>query len=120
MKNIENEIIIYPKCSTCKNALKYLKDKNINIKVRDIVEMTPSKEELKIFIHKSGLDIKKWFNTSGLKYKELNFKDKLKDMNEDEKIKLLAGDGMLIKRPILIYNDKIVLGFKNEEYDKII
>ena len=97
MKNI---CIEYPKCSTCKKAKKWLEENNIEFIDRNIVEETPTVEELIEWIQKSGKELKKWFNTSGLKYKELNLKDKLVTMSDKEKIELLASDGMLIKRPV--------------------
>ena len=105
-----------PKCSTCQKAKKWLDDNGIKYTLRDIVLDTPSEEELKIWINKSGLDIKSFFNTSGLKYRNLVLKDKMDSMSFDDKIKLLSSDGMLIKRPLLI-GDKIIAGFKN--YDKL-
>lgn len=105
-----------PKCSTCQRAKKWLDDNGIKYTLRDIVLDTPSEEELKIWINKSGLDIKSFFNTSGLKYRNLGLKDKLDGMSFDDKVKLLSSDGMLIKRPLLI-GDKIIAGFKN--YDKL-
>lgn len=111
MKNI---FIEYPKCSTCKNAKKWLKENNIEFTERDIVKDTPRVQELTEWIKKSGKEIKKWFNTSGLKYKELNLKDKLITMTDKEKIELLSSDGMLIKRPILISDKGIFIGFKEE------
>ncbi len=105
-----------PKCSTCQKAKKWLDDNGIKYTLRDIVLDTPSEEELKIWINKSGLDIKRFFNTSGLKYRNLGLKDKLDGMSFDDKVKLLSSDGMLIKRPLLI-GDKIIAGFKN--YDKL-
>lgn len=117
MKNI---LIEYPKCSTCKKAKKWLEDKNINFEERNIVTQTPTIEELTQWISKSGKEIKKWFNTSGLKYKELNLKEKLIDLNNEEKIKLLASDGMLIKRPLLITDKEIYIGFKEEQWKKLL
>ncbi len=105
-----------PKCSTCQKAKKWLDDNGIKYTLRDIVLDTPSEEELKIWINKSGLDIKSFFNTSGLKYRNLGLKDKMDSMSFDDKVKLLSSDGMLIKRPLLI-GDKIIAGFKN--YDKL-
>lgn len=113
MKNI---FIEYPKCSTCKKAKKWLEDNGVEYTDRNIVTQTPTVEELNTWIKKSGQDIKKWFNTSGLKYKELNLKDKLASMTEEEKIKLLASDGMLIKRPLLISDKAILTGFKEETW----
>ena len=108
--------IWYARCSTCQKAKKWLDDNEIKYTLRDIVLQTPTEEELKIWINKSGLDIKKFFNTSGHKYRELGLRDKLDSMSFDEKVKLLSSDGMLIKRPLLI-GDKIILGFKN--YDSL-
>ena len=105
-----------PKCSTCQKAKKWLDDNGIKYTLRDIVLDTPSEEELKIWVNKSGLDIKSFFNTSGLKYRNLGLKDKMDSMSFDDKVKLLSSDGMLIKRPLLI-GDKIIAGFKN--YDKL-
>lgn len=114
MKNI---LIQYPKCSTCKKAKKWLEENNIQFEERNIVIETPTAKELTQWIQKSGYDIKKWFNTSGLKYKELNLKDKLLNMTDKEKIELLASDGMLIKRPILITDKEILIGFKEEKWN---
>lgn len=108
--------IEYPKCSTCKKAKKWLEDNKIEFEDRHIIENTPTVAELKKWIKMSDKDIKKWFNTSGLKYKELNLKDKLPLMSDDEKIELLSTDGMLIKRPILVLENKVLIGFKEEEW----
>ena len=116
MKNI---FIQYPKCSTCQKAKKWLEQNNINFEDRNITQQTPTVQELTTWIAQSEKEIKKWFNTSGLKYKELNLKEKLTTMSDKEKIELLASDGMLIKRPILITNNKILLGFKEDEYESI-
>lgn len=113
MKNIYIE---YPKCSTCKKAKKWLKENKIEFIERNIVTETPTVQELTEWIAKSGKEIKKWFNTSGLKYKELNLKDKLINMTDKEKIELLASDGMLIKRPLLISDKGIFIGFKEENW----
>lgn len=113
MKNI---FIQYPKCSTCQKAKKWLEQNSIEFTDRNIVTETPTVEELTEWIQSSGQDIKKWFNTSGLKYKELNLKDKLLSMTEKEKISLLASDGMLIKRPLLITDKGIFIGFKEEKW----
>ena len=117
MKNI---FIEYPKCSTCKNAKKYLENNKIEYIDRNITLEVPTKEELKDWIIKSGKDIKKWFNTSGLVYKELNLKERLDEMTEDEKINLLSSNGMLIKRPILVTKNKVLIGFKEEEWKNIL
>ena len=108
--------IEYPKCSTCKKAKKWLLDNNIEFTDRNIVEDTPTREELKKWIEESKKDIKNFFNTSGLKYKELNLKEKLINMTDEEKIKLLSSDGMLIKRPLVITENKILTGFREEEW----
>ena len=117
---MKNLFIEYPKCSTCKNAEKWLEENNIEFVDRIIVEETPTVKELKEWIKISGKEIKKWFNTSGLKYKELNLKDKLAEMNDEEKLALLASDGMLIKRPILVTDNGVCVGFKSEEWRKTI
>lgn len=108
--------IEYPKCSTCQKAKKWLESNNIEFEDRHIVEETPTEKELEKWIPASNTEIKSWFNTRGLKYKELNLKEKLPKMTEEEKIKLLASDGMLIKRPLIISNDKILIGFKEQEW----
>ncbi|MEE3343465.1 MAG: Spx/MgsR family RNA polymerase-binding regulatory protein [Bacilli bacterium] len=112
--------IEYPKCSTCKKAKKYLINHNIDFLTRDITKDIPTKEELKKYLslteHKN---INKFFNTSGMKYRELNLKDKLSKMTEEEKIDLLSKDGMLIKRPLLILDNSILIGYKEKEYQKI-
>lgn len=110
--------IEYQKCSTCKKAKKWLLDNNIDFEDRNIIENTPTEEELRKWITESKKDIKKFFNTSGLKYKELKLKEKLPIMSEEEKIKLLSSDGMLIKRPLLVSDNIILTGFKIEEWEK--
>lgn len=99
---MKNLFIEYPKCSTCQKAKKWLDENKIEYVDRNIVTETPTKDELKKWITKSGLDVRKFFNTSGMKYRELNIKEKIKDMSEDEIYELLASDGMLIKRPLFI------------------
>ena len=108
--------IEYPKCSTCKKAKKFLDDNNIKYEERNIKNENPTEIELSKWIKKYNIEIKKLFNTSGMKYRELNLKEKLPDMTDEEKIKLLATDGMLVKRPLLINDDNIVIGFKEKEY----
>ena len=111
----------YPKCSTCQKAKKWLQEHNIEFVDRHIVEENPTTEELEKWIEISGYEIKKFFNTSGLKYKALNLKEKLANMNDEEKIKLLATDGMLVKRPLVIMENKVLVGFKEEEWkEKIV
>lgn len=117
---MENLFIQYPKCSTCKKAKKWLDDNGIKYEDRHILENTPTKEELKKWINMSGYGIKKFFNTSGLKYKELNLKEKLEEMSEKETIELLASDGMLIKRPLLITDKGVFTGFRQKEWEKLL
>lgn len=114
MKNI---FIEYPKCSTCKKAKEWLEKNNIEFEERNIVEETPTVEELTEWIQRSGQEIKKWFNTSGLRYKELNLKDNLSNISDKEKIELLASDGMLIKRPVLVSDKGIFTGFKEDNWN---
>ena len=116
---MKNLFIEYPKCSTCKKAKKWLEDNNVEFEDRNIVEENPTYEELCKWIKEGNLDIKKWFNTSGLKYKELQLKDKLESMDFEDKIKLLASDGMLIKRPIFVSKDIILIGFNEEKWKQI-
>ena len=106
----------YPKCSTCQKAKKWLDERKISYEDRHIVEKNPTEEELKTWIARSGLPIKKFFNTSGMKYKELNLKDRLPSMSEEEQITLLASDGMLVKRPLLVGDDFVIPGFKEKEW----
>lgn len=110
----------YPKCSTCKKAKKWLESNGISFEQRDITKQNPSQEELKAWHQKSGLPLKKFFNTSGNVYKELGLKDKLKDMTEQEQYEILASNGMLVKRPLLVTDDTILLGFKEEEWKKLL
>lgn len=111
--------IEYPKCMTCKKAKKYLDDNNISYIDRNIKEDNPSYDELIMWIKNSDFDIRKYFNTSGLIYKDLNLKNKLEYMTLDEKIKLLSSNGMLVKRPLLIRDNKvIIIGFNEEKYSK--
>ena len=116
---MENLFIEYPKCSTCKKAKKFLDENNIKYIDRHILEETPNVEELSKWIKRSNLDINKFFNTSGMKYRELNIKEKIKDMSEDEIYELLASDGMLIKRPLFISDTLILKGFKEKEWEQI-
>lgn len=108
--------ICYPKCSTCIKARKWLTQQNISFTERHIVDDKPTYDELKQWYLQSGLPLKKFFNTSGNLYKELNLKDKLKEMDEDEQLHLLATNGMLVKRPIIVDNDTILVGFKEDEW----
>lgn len=108
--------ICYPKCTTCQRAKKWLDDNKIEYELRDIKLDNPTLEELTEWYNKSGLPIKKFFNTSGLLYKSLDLKNKLPEMSEDEMLKLLATDGMLVKRPLLICDDFVLVGFKEAEW----
>lgn len=113
------DFIWYSKCSTCKNAKKYLDNNLICYNLRDIKEETPSKEEIKDWIEKYHLDVNKMFNTSGILYKELNMKDKKNNMSLNEKIDILSKNAMLIKRPILVGREKIYFGFKEKEWEML-
>lgn len=110
----------YPKCSTCQKAKKWLEEQNVSFEGRHIVEQNPTVEELTRWIAISGQPVKKFFNTSGLKYKELGLKDKLPMMSEVEQIALLATDGMLIKRPLLIGNNIVLAGFRVENWEELL
>ena len=114
-----NLFICYPKCSTFKKAKEYLESKNISFEIRDIVLNNPKKEELKKWLERSNLDVSKFYNTSGLVYKNNNIKEKRKNMSNDEQLELLSSNGMLVKRPILITEDKVIVGYKKEEYDRL-
>ena len=113
------KVLCYPRCGTCKKALKWLDDNGIGYEYRHIVEDNPSAEELREWHEKSGLPLKKFFNTSGLKYKELNLKDRIPQMTEDEIFELLSTDGMLVKRPILLDGDRVLVGFKEAEWETL-
>ena len=106
----------YPPCSTCKKAKKWLEDQGIAYTARHIKEQNPTYEELKTWYEKSGLPLKKFFNTSGLVYKSLELKDKLPAMTEEEQLRLLATDGMLVKRPLIVGDDFVLTGFKEAEW----
>ena len=106
----------YPPCSTCKKAKKWLDDNGVSYTARHIKEQNPSYEELKGWYEKSGLPLKKFFNTSGLAYKELGLKDKLPTMTGEEQLRLLATDGMLVKRPLVVTEDFVITGFKEAEW----
>lgn len=112
------KILVYRKCSTCQKALKWLESHNISFEERAIVDENPAYEELKAWYEKSGLPLKKFFNTSGNLYKQMNLKDRLKDMSEEEQLKLLAADGMLVKRPLVVGEDFVLTGFREKEWDE--
>ncbi|WP_276731109.1 arsenate reductase family protein [Bacillus sp. (in: firmicutes)] len=108
----------YPKCGTCRKAKQWLEEHGKEINEIHIAEQPPSKEELKALYEKSGLELKKFFNTSGMKYRELNLKEKLYHMSEDEQLELLASDGMLIKRPLTTDGEKVTVGFKEDQFEE--
>ena len=112
--------ICYPKCTTCQKAQKWLDEKGFAYEIRDIKEDNPKLSELKKWFKKSGLPLKRFFNTSGLLYKSMDLKNKLPDMTEEEQLKLLATDGMLVKRPIIVTDDGVLTGFKETEWDDLI
>ena len=112
------KFICYPKCTTCQKAKKWLDDNKIEYELRDIKLNNPTQEELTEWYKKSGLPLKKFFNTSGLLYKSMDLKNKLQDMTEDEMLQLLSTDGMLVKRPILVGNDFVLIGFKESEWNE--
>lgn len=112
------KVLVYRKCSTCMKALKWLEVNQIVFDERPIKEENPSYEELKAWYEMSGLPLKKFFNASGILYKQMNLKDKLKEMSEDEQLKLLATDGMLVKRPLVIGEDFVLTGFKEKEWEE--
>ena len=109
--------ICYPKCTTCQKAKAWLEERSISYDLRDIKQNNPTAEELTAWYQKSGLPLKKFFNTSGLLYKSMGLKDKLPEMSEDEMLKLLAADGMLVRRPLLVGNDFVLVGFKEAEWE---
>ena len=110
--------VCYPRCTTCKKAEKWLSDHGIAVTVRDIKENNPTEQELRSWHRQSGLPLKRFFNTSGQKYRELELKDKLPAMSEDEQYALLATDGMLVKRPLLVGEDTVLVGFKEMEWQE--
>ena len=112
-------LLCYPRCTTCQKAKKWLDENKIKYEDRDIAVNNPNQKELKEWHRKSGLPLKKFFNTSGLKYKELGLKDKIPNMTDDEMYKLLASDGMLVKRPLVIKGDTVLIGFKEEEWKEL-
>ena len=111
-----NTFICYPKCTTCQKAQKWLVQQGVEFEVRNIKEENPSVEELRIWWKKSGLPLKKFFNTSGLQYRALELKDKLPAMGEEEQLVLLASDGMLVKRPVFVGENFVLVGFKEAEW----
>lgn len=121
MKRKEDRMMLfvhYPKCTTCKRAKKWLDEHQISYEERDIKENNPSLEELKEWYQRSGLPLKRFFNTSGMLYKEMKLKDKLPEMSEDEQLALLASDGMLVKRPIVVTKGSVLVGFKEAQWEE--
>ena len=112
------KFICYPKCTTCQKALRWLDDNKIEYELRDIKADNPSLEELTVWYNMSGLPLKKFFNTSGLLYKSMELKDKLPNMSEEEQLRLLATDGMLVKRPLVIGENFVLIGFKESEWSE--
>lgn len=111
-------VLVYRKCSTCLKALKWLDEKGVSYEERPIVEQNPTYEELKEWYQKSGLPLKKFFNTSGVLYKEMKLKDKLSEMSEEEQLQLLATDGKLVKRPLVVGDGYVLTGFKETEWNE--
>ena len=110
----------YPPCTTCKKAKKWLRDSGLEFTARHIKEANPTAEELSLWQEKSGLELKKFFNTSGMIYRDLGLKDKLPTMTREEQLALLASDGMLVKRPILVTEDAVLVGFKEAQWEKLL
>ena len=110
----------YPPCSTCKKAKKWLMDHGVEFTARYIKEQNPTAEEISLWQEKSGLELKKFFNTSGMIYRDLGLKDKLPGMSREEQLRLLASDGMLVKRPILVTEDTVLVGFKEKDWEKLL
>ena len=110
----------YPSCTTCKKAKAWLQSKGLEFTARHIKEENPTAEELSLWQEKSGLELKKFFNTSGLLYKELGLKDKLPTMSREEQLDLLASNGMLVKRPIVVTEDAVLVGFKEKDWEKLL
>ena len=111
-----NKVYCYPRCTTCKKAVKWLEENGIDYEYKHIVEETPSKEDIKKYYKESGLPLKRFFNTSGNVYKELNLKEKLAEMSEEEQFELLASNGMVLKRPLLVGKGFVLVGFKEAEW----
>lgn len=112
-------VLCYPKCTTCHKALKFLEEKGAAFESRNIKENNPTAEELSEWHKKSGLPLQKFFNTSGLQYRALGLKDKLPQMSEEEMLHLLSTDGMLVKRPLLVTEDRVLVGFKAAEWESL-
>lgn len=113
-------LVYYPKCSTCQRAKKWLEEKQITFEARDVKLQNPTKEELIEWHQRSGLPLKKFFNTSGMLYREMQLKDRLPEMSEEEQYDLLASDGMLVKRPIVVTKEQVLVGFREKEWEKLV
>ena len=112
--------VCYPKCTTCQKALKWLDAHGVDVTVRDIKQQNPTEEELRDWHRKSGLPLKRFFNTSGLLYKSMGLSKKLPELSEEEQFKLLASDGMLVKRPIVVSSDTVLVGFKEADWETLL
>ena len=112
--------VCYPRCATCQKAKAWLEEHGAKLEIRDIKENNPTEEELREWHRRSGLPLRRFFNTSGLQYKALGLKDRLGNMSEDEQFALLATDGMLVKRPLLVTEETVIPGFKAAEYEKLL
>ena len=113
------QLICYPKCTTCQKARKWLDENGLAYEVRNIKEQNPTYEELSKWVMRSGQPLKKFFNTSGQLYREMGLKDKLSAMSQEEQLRLLATDGMLVKRPLILQNDLVLVGFREKEWDQL-
>ncbi len=111
-------LVYYPKCGTCRKAIKWLAEKGIDVNERHIVEHPPTRNELEVWHRASGLELKKFFNTSGRKYRELDLKERIPSATHAELLDILASDGMLVKRPVLVTNDKVLVGFRETEWEQ--
>lgn len=114
------KFICYPRCSTCRKAQDFLDDHGIEYEYRDIAKDNPTEKELRKWHKQSGLELKRFFNTSGMLYRDLKLKERLPEMSEDEQFRLLASNGLLVKRPLLVTADKVLVGFKLSEYEELI
>ena len=112
--------LCYPRCGTCKKAVKWLEENNVEVTTRDITLENPSVEELTAWLAQSGLPIRRFFNTSGIKYREMGLKERVAQDSTETLLQLLSTDGMLVKRPLLITADKVLVGFKEEEYQELL
>ena len=114
------EFINYPKCSTCQKAKKFLEENEVKFDDRNIITDTPTKKEIKLWAESSEIPLNKFFNTSGMLYRSMNLKESLKEFSDEDKIKMLTSDGMLVKRPILVVDGNVLLGFKEEQWKELL